>query len=293
MINYLIYSFIFLFGLAIGSLINVLIYRLPKGEDVVVKPSHCPNCGNRIKPYDLIPVISYIILRGKCRYCGERISIQYPLVELLTAFSFVGIYYKFGWMIAPGIIQIVPFNQFVNLFALMILTAMFIAIFFIDLYHYIIPDEIVIFGLSTGVVLAALKGFQWFVNLSYGSFGFLNVSGYKWDFLKDAGLGLLVGGLTFYIIVIAGEWIMKAEAMGMGDVKLMAVIGLFLGFKLTVLSMFLAFIIGSIVSVFLLIAKIKGRRDHIPFGPFIVLGSTTAFLWGNEIIAWYFNLGRF
>lgn len=268
MLNYFIYFFIFVIGLCLGSFLNVVIYRLPKGEGIVIEPSHCPTCQKRIKPYDLVPLFSYLFLRAKCRYCGERISMQYPLVELLTALSMIGIYYTFGLSI--------------HTISMMVLVLMFIAVLFIDISHYIIPNEIIVFGLISGLMFAILKGFD-----------FNNWNVYNWEVLKDSGIGLLVGGLTFLIIVFIGEWMMKAEAMGMGDVKLMGVVGLFLGLKLTVLSMFLAFIIGSVVSIFLLAAKIKGRRDQIPFGPFIVLGSTTAFLWGNQILTWYFNIGKF
>lgn len=258
MINNLIYFFIFLIGLAIGSFLNVVIYRLPKGEEIIFKPSHCPKCKQKIKPLDLIPILSYIILRGKCRYCKEKISFQYPLVELLAGLSLTGIYYRFGWA------------EPVHTIAMMTLILIFIVVLFIDLYHYIIPNEIIIFGLITGFIFGILKGK---------------------NFLIDSSLGFLIGILTFFLIVVIGELLMKAEAMGMGDVKLMGIVGLFLGWKLTILSMFLAFITGSIVSIFLLVAKIKGRRDQIPFGPFIAIGSTIAFLWGNQILSWYFNLG--
>lgn len=268
--NIIIYTFIFLIGLALGSFLNVVIYRLPKGEGIVIKPSHCMKCGEHIKFYDLIPVLSYIILRGKCRHCGDKFSVQYPIIELLTALSLVGIYYRFDWA-AP-----------IDTTALMVLTLMFIAVFVIDLYHYIIPNEIIIFGLASGLIFAAAKGFN-----------IQNPVSYNWNFLIDSGLGFAAGAGAFLLIVILGEWIMKAEAMGMGDVKLMGVVGLFLGLKLTVLSMVLAFIIGSVVSLFLLAVKLKGRKDQIPFGPFIVLGSTAAFLWGNYILSWYFSLGRF
>ena len=281
MVNYFIFTLVFVWGLAIGSFINVLIYRLPEGEDIVIKPSHCMTCGQRIKFYDLIPVFSYLFLRGKCRHCGEKISIQYPLIELLTAISLVGIYYKFGWIYTPGVYQTVPPAQIINLIAMMVLVGMFIAVFFIDLKHYIIPNEIIIFGIATGLIFAILKGFNYY-NWNY-----------HWISLKDAGLGFLVGGLTFLLIVIIGEWLMKAEAMGMGDVKLMAVVGLFLGLKLTILAMFMAFIIGSIVSIFLLVTKIKGRKDQIPFGPFIVIGSIAAMLWGEQILRLYFSVGKF
>ena len=269
MLDIFIYTYIFLIGLAIGSFLNVVIYRLPIGEGIVIRPSHCMKCENKIKFYDLIPVLSYIFLRGKCRYCGEKISIQYAAVELLTALSFVGIYYRLGWA-AP-----------IETIASMVLISMFIAIFFIDLYHYIIPDEIIIFGLITGLIFSILKGFN-----------FNNLSLYNWSFLTDSFLGAIIGIAAFIGIYILGLWMMKAEAMGMGDVKLMGVVGLYVGFKLTVLSMFLSFIIGSVISLLLIAIRAKKMKDQIPFGPFIVLGSLIAALWGNQILTWYFSLSR-
>jgi len=289
MINIFIYIFVFIIGIIFGSLINVLVYRLPIEEDVVVKPSHCVSCEKRIKPYDLIPVLSYIILGGKCRYCGEKISIRYPLIELLTGIIFVGIFYRFGWTIDLNVFKLVMSDTVFNFFAVCTLSVIFLAVFFIDIKHYIIPNELIIAGLVTGTIFAVLK------SIKFGFFGFqiLKPVIFNWSFLIDAGLGLLTGFITFLVIVLLGEWIMKAEAMGMGDVKLMAVVGLFLGLKLTILSMFFAFITGSIISIFLLATKIKGRKDMIPFGPFIVLGSTIAMIWGNQILNWYFSMGRF
>jgi len=283
------YCFIFVFGTVFGSLINVLIYRLPIGEDVVVKPSHCVNCDNKIKPYDLIPIISYIILGGKCRYCGEKISIRYPLMELLTGLIFVGIFFRFGWSMLPNEVVAISSAAFFNLFAVYTLAIIFLTVFFIDLKHYIIPNEMIVFGLATGAIFAVLK------SLKFSLIGLKIITPVTFNatFLFDAGYGLLTGFATFMLIVLIGEWIMKAEAMGMGDVKLMGVVGLFLGFKLTVLSIFLSFITGAILSVFLIATKIKGRKDMIPFGPFIVIGSTIAMIWGTQILNWYFSLGKF
>lgn len=289
MLSIIVYCFIFILGTVFGSMINVLIYRLPIEEDVVIKPSHCVNCGSKIKPYDLIPVLSYIILGGKCRNCGEKISIRYPLIELLTGLIFAGIFYRFGWDVSQNAITILPSDIVFNLIAVFTLAVIFLAAFFIDLKHYIIPNELIIAGLITGTIFAVLKS----VKFIMAGFQIITPVNFNPGFLMDAGLGLLTGFITFLLIVLIGEWIMKAEVMGMGDVKLMGVIGLFLGFKLTVLSMFLAFIVGSVISVFLLAAKVKGRKDMIPFGPFIVLGSTIALIWGTQILNWYFNLGKF
>jgi len=289
MLNIIIFCFIFILGTVFGSLINVLIYRLPIEEDVVIKPSHCVSCDKKIKPYDLIPVLSYIILGGKCRHCGEKISMRYPLIELLTGLIFVGIFYLFGWNVNPNEVAAITGEKVFNLFAVYTLSIIFLTVFFIDLKHYIIPNEMIIVGLITGIIFAVLKSFKFYLL----GINVITPITFSAVFLKDAGLGLLVGFVSFLLIVLIGEWIMKAEVMGMGDVKLMGVVGLFLGFKLAVLSMFLSFIAGAIISVFLLAAKIKGRKDMIPFGPFIVIGSTIAMIWGTQILNWYFNLGRF
>jgi leader peptidase (prepilin peptidase)/N-methyltransferase len=288
MINIVIYCFVFVLGTVFGSMINVLIYRLPIEEDVVVKPSHCVNCGKKIKAYDLIPILSYIILGGKCRHCGEKISIRYPLMEMLTGLAFVGIFFRFGWTIYPNSLQIIPSDTVMHLAAVFALAVIFITVFVIDLYHYIIPNEMIIAGLISGLIFAVLKCLKFY----FLGFSIIQPISFKADFLIDAGLGLLVGFVSFLLIVLIGEWIMKAEVIGMGDVKLMGVVGLFLGLKLTILSMFLAFITGAVISLFLLATKIKSRKDMIPFGPFIVLGSTIAMIWGMQILTWYFNLGK-
>ena len=277
MINFVILAMVFIWGLAIGSFINVLIYRLPLEEDIVIKPSHCMKCGQRIKPYDLIPLFSYIFLRGKCRNCGEKISIQYPLIEFFTALIITGTYYKFGWLFPWSIYQGYTESNLILLASMIVLAGMFITTFMIDLKHYIIPNEIIIFGIAAGAVFT----------------GFLSYFKGDWYVLINAGIGFLAGGLTFFLIVILGEWFMKQEAMGMGDVKLMAVVGLFIGWKLTIIAMLMSFMIGSVVSIFLLATKIKGRKDMIPFGPFIILGSVVAIIWGNQIINWYLSVGKF
>lgn len=289
MLTIFTYIFIFILGTVFGSMINVLIYRLPLEEDVVVKPSHCMNCGARLKPYDLIPIFSYIFLRGKCRHCGEKISIQYPLIEMLTGLVFVGIFYLFGWNIEPvALIQMIPSYDVFNLFAIFLLSVIFLAIFFIDLRHYIIPNELIVVGLISGLVFAVLKS----VSFMWSGFNIIQPIAFKWSILLDALYGSLIGAGAFVGIMLLGEWMFKKEAMGMGDVKLMAVVGLFLGFKLTVLSMFLAFVVGSIISVFLLATKIKSREDMVPFGPFIIVGSMLALVWGEQILTWYFGLAK-
>ncbi len=241
-------------GLLLGSFFNVCIYRIPKEESIAFPPSHCGSCNHALKPTDLIPVISYVLLKGKCRYCSQKISVQYPLVELLTAALFVWVYMVYG----------VSFSFLVVSF----LTALLIIMTFIDLEHQIIPDGLVITGLIGGAVFLA--------------------TGISVSWLNGL-LGLLVGGGSFYFVAVLSEWILKKEGMGGGDIKLMAVIGLILGWKLTLLAILLSVYTGGLIGGGLLLFKIKKRGEHIPFGPFIAVGTFAAALYGNQILAWYLS----
>jgi Type II secretory pathway, prepilin signal peptidase PulO and related peptidases len=243
--------FVTLLGLLIGSFLNVCIYRIPRNESIAFPPSHCTSCNHKIKAYDLIPVVSWIILRGKCRSCGERISIKYPLIEALTCIVFALCYIKFGLSF--------------EFFKYIILLAVLIAVTFIDFEHSIIPGSIMIFTLSAGIIL--------------------NIVGYKFNIgLLNYLYGLLAGGGVILLIVVL------TGGMGGGDIQLMAVIGLFLGFKLTILTLLLSFIIGGVVGVLLILLKIKSRKDYIPFGPWISLAAFVSIFLGNSILNWYMSL---
>jgi len=248
-------SIIFILGLIIGSFSNVCIFRIPKKESIVFPSSHCTSCQHRIKAIDNIPVLSYIFLKGKCRNCGEKISIRYPTVELLTAVIYILIYSIYGWTIITLIY--------------LILSSALIIISFIDLDEQIIPDEISLPGIILGFIISF---FMPYITV-YNSF-----------------FGILAGGGIIYIIAILGSAIFKKEAMGGGDVKLAAMIGAFLGWKLVILSLFVGFFMGAVAGLFLIGLKIKSKEDLIPFGPFIVLGSFIAMFWGNNILSWYFGL---
>lgn len=245
----LILIFVILIGLSIGSFINVCIYRIPEGKSIVSPPSSCPGCGERIKAIDLIPVFSYIFLMGKCRNCGERISIRYPLVEILTAVLFAGLYLKFGLEIKTLI------------FAAII--SILIMIFFIDLEHMIIPD-----GLN---LLIALFGIT--LNIVYAG------GNYKAAVLNML-FGLLLGGGLFFILGLIG-------AMGGGDIKLMAALGIVFGWKLLIPLMFLSFLLGGIIGIALIVLKIKKIKDMIPFGPYIAAASVITAFYGSEMVHWY------
>lgn len=234
-------------GLLIGSFLNVCIYRIPRGESISFPPSHCPKCSNNLKPIDLIPVLSFIWTKGKCRYCSEKISRRYPLVEILNSAIYLILYLKFSMSIL--------FIKYA------ILASILIVISFIDYDHQIIPDEIIIFGIILSFIPHIVDNFK--VNILNGL------------------IGLLIGGGLFFIIAII------TNAMGGGDIKLMGMLGFSLGYKYILLITFLSFIIGAVVSLILIGIKIKSRKDFIPFGPFIAMATLVTIYCGDEIINWY------
>ena len=253
---------VFLFGLVIGSFTNVLIYRIPLEKSIVYPPSACTSCGKRLTAPDLVPVFSYIFLKGRCRHCGAPVSPRYPLVELLTALIFTALYIKYGIS--------VPFLAFVFLMTILI------AVFFIDLDHRIIPDELVIAGIIGGVALFVYNC----INPVPEIFG-----DSKW---WTPAAGFFSGSVILLLVAIIGMIIYKSdEAMGMGDVKLMAPIGIFTGWKLCLTGLLLAVIIAGVTSLILIIARKKTGKDAIPFGPFIVTGAFIAVMWGWDLINWY------
>ena len=244
--------FIFILGLIVGSFSNVCIYRIPKNESIIFPASHCPKCNSNISPKDNIPLLSYILLKGRCRNCKSKISIQYPIVELLTGLIYLIIYLIYGLSVQTLIY--------------IILSSALIIIAFIDLNEQIVPDVISLPGIVIGFIISFFVTYISFIN---------------------SALGILVGGGIILIIGVAGSVIFKKEAMGGGDVKLAAMIGAFLGWKYIIISLFLGFFIGALAGIILILSKIKNREDVVPFGPFIVLGSFVTLLWGEKIISWY------
>jgi leader peptidase (prepilin peptidase)/N-methyltransferase len=246
------YLFFFLFGLAAGSFFNVCIHRLPGGKSIVFPPSHCPQCGKRLAARDLVPLFSYLLLRGRCRYCGGGISLRYPVVELITGLVYVSLYSFFGWHLL--------------LLKYLFLASVLIIVTFIDLEHYIIPNKVVLAAFAGGVLINLLAR-----DLTPVS----------------AGLGIVAAaGFLFLPAVIS------RGGMGGGDIKLAAVIGLFLGWPLGLVAVFLGCCAAGLVGVALLMAKKKGRKDPIPFGPFLALGAFVTVLWGQAVIQWYMSFFR-
>ncbi len=261
--TYFVYFDVFIVGLVIGSFLNVCIYRIPKGKSIVSPPSACPACGSKIKPWHNIPVLSYILLRGRCAYCGAGISPRYPLIELLNALLYVAVLYRFGLHPAS--------------FLIMVLISAFIVVTFIDLDHQIIPDGITLPGIVLGLILGPLvlrnPAIPWHT-------GFIN-----------SLLGVVVGGGFLWITFHLYYALTKREGMGGGDVKLMAMIGAFLGWKAVLLTIFLGSLLGSVVGLGLVIFKgMNMRKTPIPFGPFLVAGAMAAIFCGSTFLNWYGNL---
>ncbi|MDY0234544.1 MAG: prepilin peptidase [Gudongella sp.] len=246
---------VFIYGLLIGSFLNVLIYRIPKNESIVFPGSHCPICSHKLAWYDNVPLFSYLFLKGKCRYCGTGISQQYPLIESLNALIYIILFIKFG------------FSAIFIFYALV--SSALIAIAIIDLKQLIIPDSLVI---SIIIITVLYKSINFFV---YG----ISPS------ILDSFLGLLIAGGLFLAIVI-----LSRGGMGGGDVTLIGALGFVLGVKYILLTIFLSFLYGAIISVFLLATKIKTRKDPIPFGPFIILSFFTTIFFAESLLNWYINL---
>ena len=245
-----------LFGLIIGSFLNVCIYRVPLRKSLIYPPSNCPQCGENIKFYDNIPVISYLILRGKCRACRAPISIRYPIVELIVGLLSLALFSKYG--LSP-----VYFFSFIFL-------AILVTISFIDLQHKIIPDIISIPGILLGVLVSVF---------SFGQVGWL-----------DSLIGAIGGGGFLFLVAVIFERITGKEGMGGGDVKLLAMIGAWMGWRSLPFIILLASLTGIILGGGALLLSGRGYRVRIPFGPFLSIGALIYFFYGTELVAWYFRI---
>lgn len=258
MLPHSLYSFFALvFGLILGSFLNVCIYRLPRGQSVAVPRSFCPQCGNFVRWYDNVPILSYLWLKGRCRFCQKKIPIQYPLVELITGLFSLFVSARFG----GGL----PY-----LFYFLLLAAPLIVITFIDLEHKIIPDVISLPGIGVGI-LASLF-------LSQGS---LIRSG------LNSLFGLLAGGGTLFLVSWFYERVRHQEGIGGGDIKLTAMLGAFFGWKEIFLILFFSSLLGSIVGIFLLAFFRKGLKFAVPYGPFLASGALLNLFYGDQIIHFY------
>jgi len=248
--------FSLLFGLILGSFINVCIHRIPRKESLVRPPSACPQCNKRIRFYDNIPLISYVILRGKCRFCKKPIPLRYPVVELLTGLLSVALFVKYG-LTAHYLLYF-------------LFSASLVTVTFIDLRHKIIPDVISLPGILMG--LAAVSLFR--------------LNGLSW---KDSLIGMIIGGGLLYLIGVSYEWIRKKEGMGMGDVKLLAMIGAWMGYMALPYIILLSSLTGIILGGGSLLLTKKDLGQRIPFGPFLVLGTLMTLFFEAELKNLWFS----
>ena len=255
MLPYLIEILIFISGLCIGSFLNVCIYRLPASKSIVHPRSMCSNCGTLIASYDNIPILSYLWLKGRCRHCRIKISLRYPMVELLGGLLALGTYLKFGLTIEALI-------YYLFLTALTVVT-------FIDLDHRIIPDVITL----PGIPICFAAGFA-LPTITY----------------KDALLGILIGGGSLFLIAWIYSLITKKEGMGGGDIKLLAMMGAIVGWQGVLFTIFVASLVGTLAGLAVMLQSRKGLKLAVPFGPFLSIGSITYIFFGTPLIDWYFNL---
>lgn len=264
------YLFIFCFGLIVGSFLNSVIYRLSlpnfSWEKIIglKERSYCPNCKHVLEWQDLIPILSFFDLNGKCRYCKKPISFQYPLVEIATALLFLLIFNS-QFLISK---QFLIFN-FLNLIYYWIIASFLIVIFVYDLKHYIIPDEIV----YSAIAIALIFNFQFLISNQSSIF-------------KSAILSA-VGASAFFLIIFL---LSKGKWLGFGDVKLAFFMGLFLSFPSIIVALFFSYLIGAIIGLGLIFSGKKGLKSEVPFGPFLVTGTFVALFFGEKIIHWYLDL---
>ena len=249
-------TIVLLTGLAIGSFLNVVIHRLPREQSVVSPGSRCPACGYALRAADNIPVLSYLLLRGRCRKCGTRISARYPIVEAITAVVFVLHYVALGWT---------PLLAVRLLFA-----AAMIALFVIDLEHRLLPDRITLPGIVIGLAasLALPPG------------------------IIDALIGSIAGGGILWLIGEAYYRYSGEEGMGGGDVKMLAMVGAFLGWQLVILTLVLSSVTGSIIGLSVIVLRRGDMKYALPYGTFLAVAALAASLYGEGILRWYTALYR-
>jgi leader peptidase (prepilin peptidase) / N-methyltransferase len=241
-------------GLAVGSFLNVCIHRLPRGQSLNMPPSRCPQCDYRLRWFDNIPVVSYAMLGGRCRKCRARISIRYPIIELVTMALFVLHGAVFGW--TPLLVPRLVF------------ACAMVVLFAIDLEHQLLPNVITLPGIVVGLIASSV--------LPPG--------------IIDALIGALIGGGVLWLIGEAYFRYSGQEGMGGGDVKMLAMIGAFLGWKLVLVTLVLSSVLGSIIGMIVIVARKGGMKYALPYGTFLALGALVASLAGEAIVEWYVGL---
>ena len=245
------------FGLAVGSFLNVVIDRLPRGQSIVSIPSHCAVCHTQLGILDLVPVLSYLWLRRRCRYCRTKISVKLPLVELFTGLVFAYVGYEYGLSLSTAL--------------LLVYGGFLIVVFMVDLEHGLILNRVIFPAIIVALGFSSLRP----ETISDGP-------------LEVFWRSMLGGGIAFVLMLVI--YLLARGGMGAGDVKLGAFLGLITGYPVAMMALLMAFVGGGVVAAFLLVSKIKGRKQSIPFGPFLSLSALVSLLWGDSIYDRYFNL---
>jgi len=243
-----------LFGSVVGSFLNVCIHRLPRRQSVIWPASACPHCGRALSWYENIPIVSFVVLRGRCRSCSAAIHFRYPFVEALTAAMFAAAWWHYG----PGLL----------LASRLLFGCALIVLFAIDLEHHLLPNAITLPGIAVGLAFSLVTEPGW----------------------RSAMLGVLAGGGSLFVIAEAYYRLRHEEGLGMGDVKMLAMIGAFVGWKLTLLTLMMASLAGSVIGLALIATGRGGMKYALPFGTFLALGAATAATAGPALLDWYLGL---
>ncbi|GAB4255149.1 MAG: A24 family peptidase [Acidobacteriota bacterium] len=259
---------IFLAGLVVGSFLNVCIYRLPRGISIVFPGSRCPHCGRKIRPWENVPVLSFLLLRGRCAGCGMPISWRYPAVELLTALLFLALYHRFGW--SPAL----PVN--------MILVSSLIVLTIVDLTHRILPDVVTLGGTVVGILVSPWQAAEFFALPGSWSPG-----GEMVNHVTQSLLGVLFGAGFLWLVARLYRAIRGVEGMGMGDIKMMAMVGAFLGWQLCWLTILLGSFLGALVGGLYIWLSGQGRRYELPFGTFLGIAALACVFLGPQLVSSY------
>lgn len=263
-------------GLKIGSFLNVCIVRIPRRRSIVSPRSYCTHCGQALKPYDNIPLISFLLLRGKCRFCKKTISWQYPVVEAMTTVIFWGTFASYGlqWKTA----------------VLVVFFSALIVLVFVDLNHRLLPDVITLPGIALGIVLSLLVGIEDDVGTALVQLAGLPDSAGRWGWLASSLLGAVVCGGFLWLVGAVYFKLKGVEGLGGGDPKLMGMVGAFLGVKLGLLTIMLGSVLGALIGLAYIKTTGKDYRYPLPFGSFLGVAAIGAALWGEQLLSWYLGI---